>query len=83
MPPSKEELTRALKAFKKRLELYRRDDESSGAFGGKLTGGRSSGIVGITPPEGFAPEVWQELEARGRIRRVPGTDMYELPPQAD
>jgi hypothetical protein len=83
MPPSKDELTKALKAFKKRLKLYRRDDESSGAFGGKLTGGRASGIVGITPPEGFSDEVWQELEAKGRIRRVPGTKTFELPPQPD
>lgn len=78
---SKEELTKALKAFKKRLKLYRRDDESSGAFGGKLTTGRASGIVGITVPDGFAPEVWQELEAKGRIIRVPGTQTFGLPPQ--
>lgn len=75
--PSKEELKRALQAFKKRLKLYRRDDESS-LGGGKLTSGRSSGIVGIQLPEGFGPEVWQTLMAQNRIRQVPGTKTYEL-----
>lgn len=72
-----EEVKRAIKAFKKRLKLYRRDDESTTSQG-KLTQGRSSSIVGIQLPDGFAPEVWQELEAKGRIRRVPGTQTYEL-----
>jgi hypothetical protein len=78
MPPSSEELKKALKALKKRLKLYRRDDES-GAFGGKLTGGKSSGIVGIQLPDGFPAEVWAELEKQGRIRRVPGTQTYTVP----
>jgi hypothetical protein len=78
MPVSKEELQRAIKAFKKRLKLYRRDDESQGIVS-KLSGGRSSGIVGIALPDGFAPEVWQELEAKGRIRKVPGSAaIYEI-----
>jgi hypothetical protein len=74
---SKEDLQKAMKAFKKRLKLYRRDDES-GTTKSKLSGGKSSGIVGIVLPEGFAPEVWQELEAKGRIRRVPGTNNFEI-----
>ena len=73
----KEALQKALKAFKKRLKLYRADDESSNARG-KLTGGKTSGIVGITLPEGFPAEVWQELEAKGRIKRVPGTQQFEI-----
>jgi len=76
--PTKQDLQRAIKAFKKRLKLYRRDDES--ALGGsKLSGGRQSGIVGIRLPDGFPDEVWQALEAKGRIKRVPGSrDLYEL-----
>lgn len=76
---SKDEQTRALKAFKKRLKLYRRDDEST--LGGALTGGRSSSIVGIRLPDGFPAQVWKDLEAAGRIKRVPGTETYELPAQ--
>ncbi|MCA8923823.1 MAG: hypothetical protein KDD82_18580 [Planctomycetes bacterium] len=78
--PTKEELKRALKAFKKRLKLYRQDDESSLNVG-PLSGGRSSGIVGIRLPEGFPDEVWKALEAKNRIKRVPGTQTYGIVPQ--
>lgn len=73
----KELVKQALKAFKKRLKLYRSDDESQYTRG-KLTGGSSSAIVGIQLPDGFPPEVWAELEAKGRIKRVPGTETFEL-----
>ncbi len=79
-PPTKEELKRALKAFKKRLKLLRRDDESK-LGGGAFTSGRSSGIVGIVPPEGFSAEVWEALVTKGRLRPIPGTQanrQYEL-----
>lgn len=76
---SKEELTRALKAFKKRLKLHRLDDESK--IGGAFSKGAQSSIVGIRVPDGFPPEVWKELEAAGRIKRIPGTDTFELPRQ--
>ncbi len=67
----KEELKRALGAFKKRLKLYRQDDESK--LGGRgLTSGRTSGIVGIKPPDGFPPEVWDELVEKGRLAKEPG-----------
>ncbi len=76
----KEELKRAMKAFKKRLKLARRDDESS-SMHGAFSSGKKSGIVGITPPEGFPPEIWEALVAKGRMRRVPGTQRnprYEI-----
>jgi hypothetical protein len=79
MPPAKEDLDRALKAFKKRLKLTRRDNESSFASRA-TTGGRVSGIVGVTPPDGFGPEVWAELVRLGKIRRAGGS-LYELVPQ--
>jgi len=66
----KEELKRALKAFKKRLKLYRRDDESG--IGRALSGGKVSGIVGVKPPEGFPPSIWDELVAAGKLRKEPG-----------
>lgn len=80
--PTKEELKRALKAFKKRLKLYRRDDESK-LGGGAFTSGKASGIVAIRVPEGFSQEVWDALEKKGRLKRIPGKKTYELinPPQ--
>ena len=74
---SKEELQRALKAFKKRLKLNKLDDESR-LGGGAFTGGRKSGIVGITPPAGFPEGIWEALEKKGRLKRIPGTKQYEL-----
>ena len=76
----KAELKRALKAFKKRLKLTRRDDESS-LGGGAFSSGKTSGIVGIVPPDGFPAEIWAALEKKGRLRKVPGTQkrrQYEL-----
>ena len=74
---TKEEIKRAMKAFKKRLKLTRRDDESS-LGGGKLTKGEASSIVGIPLPDGHPEEAWKELEAKNRIKRIPGTQTYEL-----
>ena len=62
-----EELKRAYKAFKKRLKLARLDDQS-----GLSPGTKRSGIAGITPPIGFPPGIWEELVAKGRLRREMG-----------
>lgn len=75
--PSKEDLKRALKAFKKRLKLMRQDDESK-IGGGAFTQGKKSGIVAIQLPEGFPAEVWEALEKKGRIKRTPGRKTYAL-----
>ncbi len=77
--PTKEELDRALKAFKKRLKLTQRDSESSSTRGA-LSSGKTSGIVAVSPPVGFPQEVWDELCERGRLVRTPGQRTYELPP---
>lgn len=69
-------LKRAMKAFKKRLKLMRLDDESS-LGGGPFSGGRSSGIIGIQPPNQYPREVWDKLVELGRLRRVEG-GLYEL-----
>jgi hypothetical protein len=66
-PPmsTEEEQKRALKAFKKKLKLARLDDESRL---GK-PGGNRSGIMGITPPPGHPPDVWESLVKAGKLRR--------------
>jgi hypothetical protein len=74
--PTPEELKRALKAFKKRLKLTRLDEES-GLGGGKMTGGRTSGIVAITPPNQFPRAVWEELVKQGKLR-ASDQGLYEL-----
>ncbi|MCB9882505.1 MAG: hypothetical protein H6834_12005 [Planctomycetes bacterium] len=80
-PPefSKEELKRAIKAFKRRLKLMRLDHEST--LGGRqLTAGRKSGITAIEPPDQYPKEIWQALVARGRLIDA-GRGMYELAPE--
>lgn len=74
--PLTPQLKAALKAFKKRLKLARLDDESR--LGGRYTsGGGSSGIVGILPPNQYPQSVWDELEKLGKLRRS-GQGVYEL-----
>jgi hypothetical protein len=62
---TEDELKRALKAFKKRLKLARLDDESGLSRGG----GKRSGIQGITPPTGHPAGIWEELVAKGKLKR--------------
>ncbi|MEO6593789.1 MAG: hypothetical protein ABIP94_03455 [Planctomycetota bacterium] len=64
---TKETLQRAMKALKKRLKLTRLDDESRLGHDAMSRGGKS-GVVAVRPPNQYPPEVWQELEAKGRIR---------------
>ena len=73
--PTPEELRKAMKAYKKRLKLTRLDDESS-LGRGPLTGGKSSGIVAITPPSQYPKSVWDELVARGRLKYA-GQGLYQ------
>jgi len=74
--PTPEELRNALHAFKKRLKLSRLDDESS-LGRGPLSGGKSSGIVAITPPHQYPRAVWDQLVAQGRLKYA-GQGMYQL-----
>jgi hypothetical protein len=75
-PIAKEDLKRAIKAFKKRLKLTRADDESRLGYG-PTSGGVPSGIVAITPPNQYPKAVWEELVQRGRLKNA-GHGMYEL-----
>lgn len=72
IPP--EVLKAALKAFKKRLKLTQLDDASRIGHGPMSSGGGSS-IAGITPPDQYLPEVWEELVKQGKLKRA-GHGMY-------
>ncbi|MBL8724675.1 MAG: hypothetical protein JNK49_11550 [Planctomycetes bacterium] len=64
---TKETLTRAMKALKKRFKVTRIDDESR--LGHDSTSkGSHSGIVAVRPPVQYPAEVWQALEQKGRVR---------------
>jgi hypothetical protein len=73
---TKETLQRAMKALKKRLKVTRLDDESRLGHDAMSKGGRS-GIVGVRPPDQYPVEVWQALEAKGRVRAM-GQGLYEV-----
>jgi len=75
-PPTHEDLKRAYKSFKKRLKLTRLDEESKLNYR-PTTSGQGSGIVAITPPQGFAQAVWEELVKQGKLKRA-GHGTYEL-----
>jgi hypothetical protein len=74
--PTPEELKHALKAFRKRLKLTRLENESK-LGGGPLSGGKTSEIVAITPPNQFRHAVWEELVRQKKLKQA-GQGMYEL-----
>lgn len=74
--PTPQDLKMALKAFKKRLKLTRLDEESKVGVG-PMSGGQSSGIVAISPPDQYPQEVWDELVKQGRLK-TSGNGLYEL-----
>jgi hypothetical protein len=74
--PSPQQLKSALKAFRKRLNLTRLDDQSRIGVG-PMSSGRRSGIEAITPPDQFPQDVWDELVRQGKLKRV-GNGLYEL-----
>ena len=72
---TKDELDRAFKAFKKRLKIYQNDAYAS-APAAQLSGNKPT-ICGITPPDGFAPEIWDMLVEKGKLKKS-GRSTYEL-----
>ena len=63
---SHDELTAAMRAFRKRLKLARLADESK--LGGRYTsGGRKSTIDAIEPPDEFPRRVWDALVNDGKL----------------
>ncbi len=71
-------LKRAMRAFRKRLNLTLLDAESS-VGGGPMSGGRSSDIRGVTAPSVYPRAIWLELARRGRLVNA-GQGVFELPP---
>jgi hypothetical protein len=69
MPPSKEELKAAFKAFKKRLKLTRLEEESK-LTRRPTTCGQPSAIVAIVPPTQFPAAVWEELVKQGKLKKA-------------
>ncbi|MBN1591138.1 MAG: hypothetical protein JW888_16610 [Pirellulales bacterium] len=74
--PEPRELKAAMKAFRKRLKLTCLDDQSRIGVG-PMSSGRTSGIVGITPPNQFPQAVWDELVRQGKLK-YSGNGQYEL-----
>jgi hypothetical protein len=75
----REVLKRALKAFRKRLNLARLDAESTMGHG-PMSKGMESSIVGVRAPDQYPQEVWDELVRQKRL--LAGRDgVYELPPE--
>jgi len=72
----KEILDAAFKAFKKRLKIYQNDASSSSAPAAHLSKGAPQ-ITAIEPPNQWPQEVWDELVAKGRLRKA-GSRTYEL-----
>ena len=70
-------LKRALKAFRRKLKNYRRDDESR-LSRGYTTGGKSSTITAVEAPKEFPGPVWDKLIETGRLKRAGGGTL-ELP----
>ena len=75
-PPTKNELKEAFKAFKKRLKLTQLDADSQ-LTRRPTTGGQSSAIVAIVPPNQFGKAVWDELVKQGKLKKA-GQGMYEM-----
>ncbi len=69
-------LKRAMNAFKQKLKLMRRDDESQ-LRGRYTTRGESSKIMAITPPREFPTPVWEELVRQGRLKKS-GQGTYQI-----
>lgn len=75
-PPPKEELKKAMKAFRKRLKMTRLDDESRMGYG-PMSSGNKSAVTAVMPPNQYPKEVWEELAKQGRLRYL-GQGIYEL-----
>ncbi len=71
-------LRRAMKAYRKSLKVTQLDAESS-IGGGPMSSGRSSGILGMRPPDRYPRAVWDELARQKRLVYA-GQGVYELPP---
>lgn len=74
--PSADDLKKALKAFRKRLKLTQLENDSK-LGGGPLSGGKTSQIMAIVPPNQFPLAVWEELVRQKKLKHAE-QGMYEL-----
>ncbi|HVX64115.1 MAG TPA: hypothetical protein VHC19_26065 [Pirellulales bacterium] len=74
--PAPEVLKAAYKAFKKRLKLTQLDFDSR-IGRGPMSSGQTSSIAGITPPNQYPLEVWEELVKQGKLKHA-GHGTYSL-----
>ena len=72
----KEERKKAMKAFRRKLNRMRQDEESRLGHGA-MTKGHKSAIVGIRPPDDFPRETWKALVEEGLLK-YEGGGMYAL-----
>ena len=61
-----EDQKRAYKAFKTKVKINQREDDSK-VGRSKLTG-QSTKVVAIRPPTGFPTTVWEELKEKGYLK---------------
>jgi hypothetical protein len=66
-----EDQRKALKAFKKKLKATQLDEDSK-LGRSPLSGSGHQRITAIEPPTGFGRTVWEELAAKGYLRRDGG-----------
>jgi hypothetical protein len=74
--PTAEVLKAAFKAFKKRLKVTQLDFDSR-IGRGPMSSGQTSTIAGITPPNQYPLEVWEELVKQGKLKHA-GHGTYAL-----
>lgn len=68
---------RALSAFRKRIKINQREDDSQ-VTRGHLTG-QPTKVLAIRPPPGFPATVWEELKVKGYLQDD-GGGFYKLVP---
>lgn len=78
--PTTDACRRAFRAFRKRLELARLDDESKIGGHSQLSKGEASSLNAIIPPSEWPDSVWEELARQGRLHHV-GHGFYALTKQ--
>ncbi len=75
MASTDDELRKALKAFRKRLNAAQLEEDSR--LGRGPIGSAKSKIVSIQPPPGFGRAIWEELAEKGYLKSD-GGGFYQL-----
>jgi hypothetical protein len=75
MPSTDEELKKALKAFRKRLNAAQLEEDSR--LGRGPIGSAKEKIVCMQPPPGFGRAIWDELADKGYLK-PDGGGFYQL-----